>query len=33
MSGMKGMHDKMMAAVKESDPDKAFAGDAANLLI
>ncbi|HFK3743539.1 DUF305 domain-containing protein [Citrobacter freundii] len=25
MSGMKGMHDKMMAAVKESDPDKAFA--------
>ncbi|GHS73753.1 hypothetical protein EKTHUN627_45520 [Enterobacter kobei] len=25
MSGMKGMHDKMMAAVNESNPDKAFA--------
>ena len=24
MSGMKGMHDKMMAAVKDSDPDKAY---------
>lgn len=25
MNGMKDMHDKMMAAVNESDPDKAFA--------
>ncbi|PTA87368.1 DUF305 domain-containing protein [Kluyvera sp. Nf5] len=25
MTSMKGMHDKMMAAVKDSDPDKAFA--------
>ena len=25
MAGMKDMHDKMMAAVNESDPDKAFA--------
>ena len=25
MSGMNAMHDKMMAAVNESDPDKAFA--------
>jgi len=25
MKGMKDMHDKMMAAVNESDPDKAFA--------
>ncbi|HDX3970884.1 TPA: DUF305 domain-containing protein [Enterobacter asburiae] len=25
MAGMKDMHDKMMAAVNEPDPDKAFA--------
>ncbi len=25
LAGMKDMHDKMMAAVNESDPDKAFA--------
>ncbi|EPE3187778.1 TPA: DUF305 domain-containing protein [Enterobacter asburiae] len=25
MAGMQDMHDKMMAAVNESDPDKAFA--------
>jgi uncharacterized protein (DUF305 family) len=25
MSGMNEMHEKMMAAVKEPDPDKAFA--------
>ena len=25
MKGMKDMHDKLMAAVNESDPDKAFA--------
>ncbi len=25
MAGMQGMHEKMMAAVKEPDPDKAFA--------
>lgn len=25
MAGMKNMHEKMMAAVNESNPDKAFA--------
>ena len=43
MAGMKNMHEKMMAAVNESNPDKAFAkgmiahhegaGNDSNLLI
>lgn len=33
MAGMKDMHDKMMAAVNESDPDKAFAKGVTNGAI